>query len=63
MLWRLGYYGLSEMATDLFPGNVGRELRKVYTAFSACRGDEHAFDIIVTGLWVAAPLVGTDTLE
>lgn len=48
----LDSYDTSELTPDLLPGNVDRELRKAYTAFSSARNDDgRAFEVVVTGLW------------
>lgn len=48
----LDSYDISELTPDLLPGNVDRELRKAYTAFSSARSDDDQnFEVIVTGLW------------
>jgi len=47
----LDSYDSNTIVPDLLPGNIRRELRKAYTAFSSHRTDEQAFDVVVTGLW------------
>lgn len=48
----LDLYDTSELTPDLLPGNIDRELRKAYTAFSSPRDDDgNAFEVVATGLW------------
>ena len=48
----LDFYDTSELTPDLLPGNIDRELRKAYTAFSSSQADGgEAFEVVVTGLW------------
>ena len=48
----LDSYDTSELTPDLLPGNVDRELRKAYTAFSSARNDDgQALEAVITGLW------------
>lgn len=48
----LDSYDTIELAPHLLPGNVDRELRRAYTAFtSVLKDDGLAFEVIVTGLW------------
>ena len=48
----LDSYDTSELTPDLLPGNIDRELRKAYTAFSSPRSDDgQSFGVVVTGLW------------
>lgn len=48
----LDSFDTRELTPDLLPGNVDRELRKAYTAFSFARNrDGQAFEVVITGLW------------
>lgn len=60
----LDSFDTSELTPDLLPGNVDRELRKAYTAFSSARNsDGQAFEVVVTGLWGCRSFRGNSQIK
>jgi poly(ADP-ribose) glycohydrolase len=57
--------GREQGLPDLQPGNVGRELRKAYTAFRSSQDRPHGkpFDIVYTGFWGCRTFGGNSSVK